>query len=208
MVQKDGITIDGAGYTLRGQKAVGETERGIYLVGADLPRTSCRNVVVKNLRIIHFWTGIYVIGASSNTIIDNYFEDARIHVIGCAGSGGDRIEHNIFRDTGVFVDYNPCGLDVIIENNFFNGWIAAGLSDVPIVRKNYWSDYNGTDNDGDGIGDTPHTSQYVLDENVQDPFPLMAPLDLEVIPEFPSWILATLFLTATLSALIIKKKLF
>jgi nitrous oxidase accessory protein NosD len=34
---------------------------------------------------------------------------------------------------------------------------------------NYWSDYNGTDADGDGIGDTP----YVIDVLNQDRYPLM-----------------------------------
>jgi hypothetical protein len=37
---------------------------------------------------------------------------------------------------------------------------------------NYWSDYNGTDSDGDGMGDTP----YIIDENNQDSYPLMAPI--------------------------------
>jgi nitrous oxidase accessory protein NosD len=36
-------------------------------------------------------------------------------------------------------------------------------------KGNYWSDYAGTDSNGDGIGDTPH----VLYENNQDNFPLM-----------------------------------
>jgi parallel beta-helix repeat protein len=39
---------------------------------------------------------------------------------------------------------------------------------------NYWSDYNGTDADGDGIGDTP----YIIDENNKDNYPLMNPLDI------------------------------
>jgi hypothetical protein len=34
---------------------------------------------------------------------------------------------------------------------------------------NYWSDYNGTDSDGDGIGDT----SYVIDGNNTDKYPLM-----------------------------------
>jgi nitrous oxidase accessory protein NosD len=34
---------------------------------------------------------------------------------------------------------------------------------------NYWSDYNGTDDDGDGIGDVP----YVFDPQNQDRYPIM-----------------------------------
>jgi len=48
---------------------------------------------------------------------------------------------------------------------------------------NYWSDYKSTDNNGDRIGDTP----YIIDENNQDTYPLMAPVDVDVIPEFSSW---------------------
>jgi hypothetical protein len=204
MVQKNGITIDGAGYTIQGRKVV--DERGIYLVGPDRSRPSCKNVVVKNLKILNFYEGIFVVGGSNNSIVGNCLEDAGIHLIGNANITGDLIKHNTFRDAGIFVDYNPYGIDVITENDFFNGWIGVGLSDVPIIEKNYWSDYNGTDTDGDGIGDTPHTSQYILNEEAQDDYPLMAPLD-RAIPEFPPWIILPLFLIAAVVAVIFKKRL-
>ena len=38
---------------------------------------------------------------------------------------------------------------------------------------NYWSNYNGTDADHDGVGDTP----YVIDANQVDHYPLMAPFN-------------------------------
>jgi len=54
---------------------------------------------------------------------------------------------------------------------------------------NYWSTYNGTDDNGDGIGDTP----YHIYENYTDHYPLMEPADIAVIPEFP--LFAPMFLT-------------
>ena len=65
---------------------------------------------------------------------------------------------------------------------------------------NYWSNYNGTDNDGDGIGDTP----YVIDHNNQDNYPLVNEF---IIPEFPSWIIMPLFMVATLSAVMVYSRL-
>jgi len=48
----------------------------------------------------------------------------------------------------------------MLNNTWDHGYPSGG---------NYWSNYNGTDSDGDGIGDTP----YIIDENNQDRYPLM-----------------------------------
>jgi len=63
---------------------------------------------------------------------------------------------------------------------------------------NYWSNYNGTDSNGDGVGDTP----YVIDENNQDNYPLMEQF---IIPEFPSWIIMPLSMILTLVVIVLKK---
>lgn len=42
---------------------------------------------------------------------------------------------------------------------------------------NYWSDYEGADSNGDGIGDTP----YIIDANRQDNYPHMAPFNISNI---------------------------
>jgi parallel beta-helix repeat protein len=70
-------------------------------------------------------------------------------------------------------------------NNFINNtvqvepWGVAAWNNTE--TGNYWSDYNGADSNGDGIGDTP----YVIDENNQDNHPITEPA---MIPEFQSWI--------------------
>jgi hypothetical protein len=87
--------------------------------------------------------------------------------------------------------------DAVSSNNVITVW----LSDQPTVDRNYWSDYNGIDADGDEIGDTP----YVINNENQDNHPLMEPIE---IPEFPSWTILLLLLVVTVIAMFIKEKHF
>jgi nitrous oxidase accessory protein NosD len=67
---------------------------------------------------------------------------------------------------------------------------------------NYWSDYNATDNDGDSIGDTP----YIINEDNQDNSPLMEPVELEVIPEFPSSVVLPPAMIVTIIMAVLRKR--
>ncbi len=72
--------------------------------------------------------------------------------------------------------------DKFYNNNFVNNSQQVSLSSSSIVEVwdndasggNYWSDYNGTDADGDGIGDSP----YAVSISNTDRYPLMAPISI------------------------------
>jgi parallel beta-helix repeat protein len=103
--------------------------------------------------------------------------------------------------TGNNIIDNNCGIgfwwspnNIIYHNNFINN--TKQVNDIYLVPNtalseqpstniwdngsegNYWSNYTGQDNNGDGIGDTTH----IIHENNQDNYPLTKPV---IIPAFP-----------------------
>ncbi len=162
-VQTNNIIIDGAGHTLQGNGIdTGQnTEIGILLGGPDLSHRECRAVLVENLRIYNIPTGIFSVGGSNNSFIGNYFDKSGIEIQGNANHTGDLIKHNTLKNASVLFDYNPNGTDIITENNFVNSAIYLGLSNAPLVDKNYWSNYtakypDAKELDSSGIWDTPY----------------------------------------------------
>jgi hypothetical protein len=61
---------------------------------------------------------------------------------------------------------------------------------------NHWGDYNGSDVNGNGIGDTPS----VINENNQDNYPLVTSIDISsVTVELPEWASPSPSLSPTLT---------
>jgi parallel beta-helix repeat protein len=140
------------------------------------------NVVFGN-NITDNTCGFYLRNAIQNRIVGNHLEDNLIGIY-FESSNGNYIFHNDFSDNIVQVGGSS-------YNTWDDGYPSGG---------NYWSDYKGTDSDEDGIGDTP----YVIDEDNTDHYPLMVE---QIIPDFAGWLFLPFLLLATMSALILKKKL-
>jgi len=124
---------------------------------------------------------------------------------------GNNIENN---SVGIFFSHGASN-NTIYDNNFINNQkdmddahsVLPYLYEISInnwdncSRGNYWSVYNGTDNDGDGIGDNPH----LVYETNEDNYPLINQVDISEIPEFPSWAILPLFLITSFIVIVCKK---
>jgi len=110
---------------------------------------------------------------SGNTITNNDFG------IGFGDSKSNNISSNTITNNDVGVSLEDSNSNIIYHNNFVNNTVQANVTtgyvntwdDSYPSGGNYWDNYNGTDNNGDWIGDTP----YVIDANNTDRYPLMNP---------------------------------
>ena len=110
------------------------------------------NIIIQN-NVIDCETSIRIFYSHNNTFYHNNFVNNKQHVFE---------EHYTF-EFPMSTYYSS------VNNTWDAGYPSGG---------NYWSDYNGTDNNGDGIGDIP----YIVYENYTDRYPLMNEF---IIPEFP-----------------------
>ena len=118
--------------------------RGAYLWDSD------GNSIFQNEIISNKDQGLYLSDSSNNKIYENTFAHSE-YAIELDGTRNSLYHNNFINNTQQIDSYNLL--------NFWNNSIEG----------NYWSDYTGTDSDGDGIGDSP----YIIDANNTDYHPLM-----------------------------------
>ena len=149
--QNAGIVVSANNCSIE-QNTIYDNFQGIIL------KQSTENTMIKYNKISdNGWNGITLKSGckgtriSENTISDNFYAG-----IGISEASNNYIYHNTFK-TNRYQAYDDA------TNVWDDGYPSGG---------NYWSDYTGSDTNGDGIGDTP----YAIPDGINtDRYPLMAP---------------------------------
>ena len=153
---------------------------------------------------ISFWI------VTSSIISGNYITDNQIGILVGAGSNYNLIVGNAIINNEKGIHFYESSNSTLYHNSFENNSIQIfdrdSTSENTWENKgegNYWSNYNGTDTNSDGIGDTPH----VLDANNKDNFPFIAPIEVDAIPEFSSFVVCFVVFTCLILGLVFNRKL-
>jgi parallel beta-helix repeat protein len=143
--------FDSLGNRIAGNGLESNNEDGIYMYGSE------NNTIIVN-ELKNNDRGIDLSYSDNNVISENLLENNSIGIF-LDESSNNRIYLNSFINNTEQVSIKRYGIDKVVNFWDYNS------------KGNYWSNYNGTDDNGDGIGDIPH----MIDDENEDSYPLMKP---------------------------------
>ena len=152
-------------------------------------------VINKSINLIGEGKGITIIDgddkivisiSSSNVEIMGFTITNGIKGVNIENSSENIIKNNTIKDNnhGIYIDSNSVN-NTIYQNNFINNIknaydLSTNFWDYP-SGGNYWDDYIGLDNDGDGLGDEPYN---IDGGNSKDLHPMMEPITEKPYADF------------------------
>ena len=156
-----------------------------YSVGVDLSGDAS-GLTITDLNIMNFSIGTYI-WTTNNSFVGNSVAECVVGVLLSGSNNSVTRNYLATNEVGLFFGTNEPGtvpLNLTVSHNSFvdnvrqlGGCLCREQYNAsePIhtwddgKEGNYWNDYNGTDANGDGIGDTA----YVFDPQNKDRYPLM-----------------------------------
>lgn len=124
---------------VRNNKAWGNTDHGIML-------RTIQDSIVENNVVAGNGRGFFIYDAEYNTVRNNLVMHNRVGMHLSAGSSNNKIDGNDF-----------------IDNQEQVKFVAARDVEWGRTQGNYWSNYSGWDQNGDGIGDIAYEANDVVD---------------------------------------------
>ncbi len=158
-----GIMLSGGSFSNISNNYISKNNCGIELFFSD-------TTLVENNTVFDNSNSIELVFSNDNCISRNNISNSVIG-IELIYSDVNNISNNTVLKNGAGIRLSSSNSNTICDNNIINNIRQAEVfgDSGNVWDGNYWSDYDGMDNDNDGIGDTP----YQIKRDVEDKHPYM-----------------------------------
>lgn len=172
---------------------VGNIFESIALSSAIQLNYANKNLVTNNsidscVEGIQIWQN-----SNNNTISENTVKNIKEYAISFQYSNDNTLTRNNITHSGIGTSIYGSNRNIITNNNYVDNTVQFSANEdyyltfgynrsINTINQNYWNDYHGADENGDGIGNTP----YIIDEYNQDSQPLMEAISLNQPQNTPS----------------------